>query len=221
MTRFDALYRNLFAVYGPQHWWPAQTDFEVIAGAVLTQNTAWTNVEHALLNLRKANALSASRILDLPSEQLSELLRPAGCHTVKSRRLQAVCEWLKCGGGSGRVDALSTSELRSSLLSVHGVGQETADAILLYAYGRPVFIVDTYARRLFSRTGLIRGEESYREIQTEVESSLGSTTQDYNEFHAVIVEHGKQACRKTPRCADCPIRYECRYSTHHSGAGSK
>lgn len=218
VTGFDSLYRGLVSVYGPQHWWPAQTTFEIIAGAVLTQNTAWTNVERALLNLREADVMNAGRILDLPEEELSDLLRPSGCYRVKSRRLRAICEWLRVHHRDDRIGECNTGELRRSLLSVHGVGSETADAILLYAFSRPVFVVDAYARRLFSRTGLISGKEACGEIQAQVELALGSATQDYNEFHALIVEHCKHACRKSPRCRDCPVREKCVYPSQHSGA---
>lgn len=218
MTGFGCLYRGLVAVYGPQHWWPAQTTFEIIAGAVLTQNTAWTNAERALSNLREADVMNADRILNLPEEELNELLRPSGCYRVKSRRLCAICEWLRVHNRDDRIGTRTTGELRRSLLSVRGVGPETADAILLYAFGRPVFVVDAYARRLFSRIGLITGKEACREIQAQVELTLDSATQDYNEFHALIVEHCKQACRKSPGCRDCLIRETCVYSSQHSGA---
>jgi endonuclease-3 related protein len=218
VTGFGCLYRGLVAVYGPQHWWPAQTTFEIIAGAVLTQNTAWTNVERALTRLRDADAMSAGRILGMPEAELNELLRASGCYRVKSRRLRAISEWLRAHCQDDRIGTRTTGELRRSLLSVHGVGPETADAILLYAFSRPAFVVDAYARRLFSRVGLIKGKETCREIQAQVELTLGSATQDYNEYHALIVEHCKQVCRKSPRCRDCPIREKCVYPSQHSGA---
>lgn len=221
MSRIARLYRGLHSAYGPQHWWPAQTVFEVIAGAVLTQNTAWRNVERALGNLRQAGVLSSVAILDLPPAQLSDLIRPSGCYRVKTRRLRAVCEWLVDGGGVDRISRLPTEELRDSLLRVHGVGQETADAILLYAFERPVFVVDAYARRLFSRVGLIHGGEPYGEIKTAVESGMGGVAQDYNELHALIVEHGKRSCLKQPRCSGCPLRDDCSYLSQPTGSKSQ
>lgn len=213
------LYRELFEAYGPQRWWPADTVFEVIAGAVLTQNTAWYNVERALGNLKRAHALSPDAILELPADELGALLRPSGCFRVKTRRLQSVCRWLRDRGGVESIGSVPTEALRHSLLRVHGVGEETADAILLYAFGRPVFVVDAYARRLFSRLGLIEGNETYRAIRSKVQSQMGDSAIDYNEFHALIVEHGKRACLKTPRCAGCPIPDGCSFRRESGRVG--
>ena len=213
----NELYMLLCKAYGPQHWWPALSVFEIIAGAVLTQNTSWRNVERALDNLKQAGALSADRILAMPPHALSALLRPSGCYNVKTRRLRAMCTWLVDNGlvdngGHAHLAAVGTSDLRGSLLSVHGIGQETADAILVYVFERPVFVVDAYARRLFSRAGFIQGKEPYQEIRALVETQMASDAADFNEFHALIVEHSKQACRKNPRCGACPIHHRCRYA---------
>ncbi len=208
----DALYRLLYKEYGPRHWWPAQSVFEIIAGAILTQNTAWRNVEHALVNLKQAHALSPDRILAMAPRVLSVLLRPSGCYNVKARRLRATCAWLVDNGGYARLATFGTSDLRDSLLSVHGIGQETADAILVYAFERPVFVADAYARRIFSRAGIIQGTESYQEIRTLVEAQMAPDGADFNELHALIVEHAKQSCRKNPRCGNCPIHHRCRYA---------
>jgi endonuclease-3 related protein len=205
------MYRTLYAAYGPQRWWPAQTMFEVIAGAVLTQNTAWTNVEKALSSLAQARALRPDVILEMPQGRLTALLRPSGCYNVKARRLRSVCAWLEEEGGLDRLSHLPTHDLRESLLGVHGVGEETADAILLYAFERPVFVVDAYARRLLSRMDIVRGTEPYAEIQKAVASEMGSAARDYNELHALIVEHGKRACGRKPRCAPCILRQQCPY----------
>ena len=216
MTNVCRLYLRLDAVYGPQHWWPAKSVFEVVAGAVLTQNTSWRNVEKALVNLRKVRAMSPGRILGLPFEELAALIYPSGFYRVKTQRLRAVCAWLEDNGGSRQLAMLPTDELRASLLSVHGVGAETADAILLYAFQRPVFVVDAYARRLFSRVGIIRGPESYDDIRAIVESEMDGSAPDFNEFHALIVEHGKRTCRKKPRCGNCRIRGCCNYPSRGS-----
>jgi endonuclease-3 related protein len=216
LLAIDELYRLLLKEYGPQHWWPAQSIFEIFAGAILTQNTAWRNVERALDNLKQAGALSPDQILAMRPHALSELLRPSGCYNVKTRRLRAMCTWLVDNGlvNNGEyayLATLGTSDLRDSLLSVHGIGQETADVILVYAFERPVFVVDAYARRLFSRAGLIQGKESYQEIRGLVETQMTPDAADFNELHALIVEHAKQTCRKNPRCDDCRAYRRCRY----------
>jgi endonuclease-3 related protein len=224
------LYRLLHEEYGPQRWWPAQSIFEIFAGAVLTQNTAWRNVERALDNLKQAGALSPNQILAMPHHALSALLRPSGCYNVKTRRLRAMCTWLMDNGlmdnglvnngGYAHLGTLGTSDLRGSLLSVDGIGQETADAILVYVFERPVFIVDAYARRLLSRAGIIRGKESYQEIRTLVEKQMAPDAADFNELHALIVEHAKQTCRKNPRCDVCMIYRRCRYPIDNNEPGS-
>ena len=151
--RLRAVYRRLLARHGPQHWWPAGTPFEVIVGAVLTQNTAWTNVERAIANLDAAGALSGEGLLALDHERLAALLRPSGYFNVKASRLRAVCAWYVARGGHARLRHWPTRRLRDALLGLHGVGPETADDILLYAFGRPVFVIDAYTRRLFLAAG--------------------------------------------------------------------
>jgi len=207
----NELYQLLWEEYGPQHWWPAQSNFEIMVGAVLTQNTAWRNVEHALTNLKQARVLTPERILATPQHELSELLRPSGCYNVKAHRLRALCQWLVDNGGHAYLNCRSTRELRDALLSVHGVGEETADAIILYAFERPVFVVDAYTKRLLSRVGLIQGKEKYLTLQSLVAEQLGPNTVDFNEFHALIVEHVKRSCQKVPHCRECQIRHRCSY----------
>lgn len=203
------IYSRLRKNYGAQAWWPAQSRFEIMVGAVLTQNTAWTNVEHAIGNLKTAGALTPAKIVDLPIQTLAGLLRPSGCYNVKSKRLRSLCRWLLDQGGHTRLDRVATPQLRASLLAVHGIGPETADAILLYAFTRPVFVVDAYTRRLFSRVGRIDGDESYAEIQCLFESKMKPEAADFNEYHALIVAHGKAVCRSTPRCKQCCLRPGC------------
>jgi endonuclease-3 related protein len=196
--------------YGPQDWWPGDSAFEIAAGAVLTQNTAWTNVEQALARLRTAGLLDPAAIVDLPLDALAQCIRPAGCFNVKARRLAALCRfWLDKGGERG-LARLATGELRSALLAVHGVGPETADDILLYAFGRPVFVVDAYTRRLFGRLGLARGDEGYEALRRSVETAVGRDPGALNELHALIVRHGKQACRPRPLCPRCCLQPYCR-----------
>ena len=207
--RLRAVYRRLHARYGPQHWWPARTPFEVVVGAVLTQNTAWSNVERAIANLDAAGALTPKALLALPPPALAALLRPSGYFNVKAGRLRAVCAWYADQGGHPRLRRWSTARLRAALLGLHGVGPETADDILLYAFGRPVFVIDAYTRRLFARLGLVDGDEPYSALSTGFERALGGDAPLFNEYHALIVRHAKEACRPRPRCAGCCLRRLC------------
>jgi len=216
MTRSDpwlAPYRLLLARHGPQHWWPGETPFEVMVGAVLTQNTAWTNVERAIASLKAADALNCAAILALADAELAALIRPAGYFNVKAGRLKALCRFLTERGVAERPQELSgqggLAELRRELLAVHGVGEETADSILLYALGQPSFVVDAYTRRAFARLGLLTGAESYREVQQHFEHHLPRELALYNEYHALIVRLGKDHCRPKPRCTDCPLNSIC------------
>jgi endonuclease-3 related protein len=207
--RLLAVFRALHAAYGPQDWWPGETPFEVMVGAVLTQNTAWVNVERALARLTGRIALTAEAILSLPVDELAELLRPVGYFNVKARRLRTFCaDFLRHGGLDGLATA-STADLRHRLLAIHGVGAETADDMLLYAFDRPVFVVDAYTRRIFSRLGALGGDEGYETIRHGFERALGPDTALFNEYHALIVRHGKDVCRTRPRCVDCCLRALC------------
>ncbi len=203
------VYERLLAAYGPQHWWPGETPFEVMVGAVLTQNTAWRNVERAIANLVGADVLEPARIAGLPAAELAALIRPAGYFNVKARRLQAFCRFVVDAGGVEALARLPTPVLRHRLLAVHGVGPETADDILLYAFGRPVFVVDAYTRRLFARLGLARGDEDYEALRAGVERAFGADAALFNELHGLIVQHAKAACAKVPRCAGCCLRRRC------------
>lgn len=207
--RLRALHDRLLARYGPQHWWPGDSPFEIMVGAVLTQNTAWTNVERAIDNLRRADALDPARILQLPSERLAELLRPSGYFNVKASRLKHFCAWYLEAGGWDALRERETQDLRAALLAVHGIGPETADDILLYAFERPVFVIDAYTRRLFARQGLIAGDEGYEVLRRACERALGEDVALYNEFHALIVAHAKAHCRPRPVCTACPVRRGC------------
>ncbi|MCU0841191.1 MAG: hypothetical protein MUC79_05655 [Thiobacillaceae bacterium] len=206
-------YRLLRDAYGPQHWWPGETPFEVMVGAVLTQNTAWTNVERAIANLKAGGALSAPALLALPDAALAELIRPAGYFNVKARRLKALCAFLEDRGVADDPvrlrDLGSLPQLREQLLAVHGVGEETADSILLYALGLPVFVVDAYTRRVFTRLGLLGGKEGYAAIQRAFMDRLPAQARLYNEYHALIVRLGKDVCRPRPRCGECPLARRC------------
>jgi endonuclease-3 related protein len=198
------IYDRLLAAYGPAGWWPGDSAFEIMVGAVLTQNTAWANVEKAIANLRSANLLSPQAIIDTRSTRLAKLIRPSGYFNVKTKRLRALCHWVIDQGGIDNIHTLSTAELRAALLEVHG-----------YAFRRPVFVIDTYTRRIFSRLGLITGAEDYEGLRESFEVALGEDTSLYNEYHALIVRHAKEACRKKPLCQGCCLAPVCSY-----GAGT-
>lgn len=203
---FQAWYRRLLSAYGPQHWWPAETPFEVMVGAVLTQNTAWGNVEQAIARLKQALELTPEHLLTLTEQQLAEYIRPSGYFNIKARRLRNLCQFIVQQGGEGALRQQPTDRLREALLSVNGVGPETADDILLYAFERPVFVIDAYTRRLFSRLGLIEGSEGYEQLRRGVETEFGPDVEAFNEFHALIVRHAKRHCSVRPRCEGCCIR---------------
>ena len=206
--RLAALYRSMHTALGPQGWWPGRTRFEVIVGAILTQNTAWTNVAQALANLRRARVLTPARLASLPRDRLAALIRPAGYYNIKAARLRHFLRYL----GSRyrlRLDRMLTrqpSRLRQELLAVSGIGPETADSILLYAGKIPAFVVDAYTRRILSRHGLIASDASYDAVQVLLMRSLPPSAALYNEYHALLVAVGKTFCRPTPRCAGCPLR---------------
>jgi endonuclease III related protein len=195
--------------YGPQHWWPADSPFEVMVGAILTQNTAWSNVERAILGLRQANLLHPQGLAEAEPARVAEYIRPAGYFNVKARRLQSFCRYLLETGGESALARLDTDALRHQLLAVHGVGPETADDILLYAFQRPVFVVDAYTRRLFGRLGLCATDVPYESLRLGVEQALRGGHALYNELHALIVRHAKEHCRKRPACGGCPVGSRC------------
>lgn len=200
------VFAALFRKWGPQHWWPGRTRLEIMVGAVLTQNTAWTNVEKAIRRLRKERALSLERLRSAPLPVLAEWIRPAGYYRVKARRLKALMEAISASSGTVRkFFSQDTATLRAALLSVPGVGPETADSILLYAGQRPVFVVDAYTRRMLVRHGWIEPRATYDEIASLFVRELPRSVRVYNEFHALIVRLGKTHCRAKPLCAGCPL----------------
>lgn len=205
---FDSLYRD----YGPQHWWPGDTPFEIMVGAVLTQNTAWTNVEKAIAVLKQNRCLHPQRIVDTRHQRLAAWLKPVGYFNIKAKRLKNFCRWYLQAGGLSALSHLETRPLRHGLLSVNGVGPETADDILLYAFERPVFVVDAYTRRLFSRLGFVQGEEGYEELRGLFEQKLAREPEPvllFNEYHALIVRHAKDICKTRPVCGACCLRRRC------------
>ena len=206
-----AIYQSLLCSYGPQNWWPGESPFEIIVGAVLTQNTAWINVERAILNLKAGGVLELNRMLSLDEPRLAELIRPAGYFNVKSRRLMNLCRFISNRGGVNALDTLETGLLRRELLTVNGVGPETADDILLYAYHRPVFVIDAYTRRIFSRLGLISGDESYETLRLGFQQALGLNVRIFKEYHGLIVHHAKYFCNRAPQCEACCLRKKCQH----------
>lgn len=203
------IYQQLLQHYGPQHWWPAESAFEVMVGAILTQNTAWSNVEKAIANLRAHDKLDAAAIAATRKDHLANWLRPSGYFNVKTARLKHFCHWYEHAGGFSRLSQTASEELREMLLSVNGVGPETADDILLYAFERPVFVIDAYTRRLFARLQLFTGNESYDTLRMAIESALGSDVALFNEYHALIVRHAREVCRSNPRCGRCVLFDHC------------
>ena len=203
------LHDGMLAAYGPQQWWPADSDFEIAVGAVLTQNTNWSNVEKALAQLKQAEALSLDGIRALPQAQLAELIRPSGYYNVKAKRLRNLCDYLDAVGGLQALRELPVADAREGLLSVNGVGAETADDILLYALDLPVFVIDTYTRRLLSRHALATGDEAYDSLRLGFERVLPPEPQLFRQYHALIVTHAKEACRKAPVCAGCALQASC------------
>ena len=201
---------RLAAAYGPQEWWPARDRFEMMAGALLVQRTTWRNTAAALAALRRAGALSPETLARLPIAELEPLVRPAGTLRMKAARLQAMAQWYVDSGGWKRLAARSTPELRTELLDLSGIGAETADDILVYAFERPVFVVDAYARRILSRYGWAEGDEPYARLSETVAHAIGRDAALLGEFHALLVEHGKRHCRATPRCGGCPLAVQCR-----------
>ena len=211
--RLLEVYERLFAAYGPQRWWPGETPFEVIVGAILTQSAAWANVEKAIGNLKAAGALSPQGLRRLSEEELARLIYPSGYFNAKARKLKAFVSLLfeRFGGDPDRLLAAPAAELRPLLLATHGIGPETADSILLYAAGQPVFVIDAYTRRLCSRLGLAptRRGDTYDAWQRLFMDALPSDAPLFNEYHALIVRHGKEVCRRRPRCPECPLLSVC------------
>ena len=201
------VYQRLLAAFGPQGWWPGDTPLEIVLGAVLTQNTSWKNVEKALENLRQADLLDLDALAGLPTEELAEIIRPAGYYRVKAKRLKNLLAFIheRYEGSLELMFTSSLGTLREELLAVSGIGPETADSILLYAGGLPTFVVDAYTARVFKRHGWIEPEADYHAIQEHFTSSLPEEVALFNEYHALLVEVGKSYCKKTPQCEACPL----------------
>lgn len=202
-----AVFQQLFNSYGPQNWWPGESPLEVMAGAVLTQNTAWSNVEKAIDNLRDAGLLQFDSLNAVSVEELAELIRPAGYYRQKAKRLRNLLDFITEAyqGSITEMVSCEKATLREQLLQVNGIGPETADSILLYAANLPSFVVDAYTVRIFTRHGWVEPEADYPDLQAYFEGCLETDVQLFNEFHALIVRVGKEFCKPTPKCEKCPL----------------
>jgi endonuclease-3 related protein len=207
----EEIFKCLFDRFGPLDWWPAETPFEVCVGAILTQNTAWSNVEKAICALKQAGIMSPDSLHGCDPEKLARLIRPAGYFNVKSRRLKDFTAWLSLNhhGSLERMFAGNWQKLRTELLQVRGIGPETADSILLYAGNKPSFVVDAYTRRLFRRLGLLPETAGYDQTRDLFMSTLPEDVRLFNEYHAQIVEQCKRFCRSKPLCSGCPLYDSC------------
>lgn len=193
---------------GPQQWWPGETPFEVVIGAILTQNTSWSNVEKAIKNLKAADRLSPNGIYELSTIELAQLIRPSGFFNVKAKRVKTFINWLfsRYEGDLSRMFRQDLQTLRDELLSVKGIGPETADSILLYAGNMPTFVVDAYTHRIFSRHGFISEESTYDEMKAFFEENLPEDVRLFNEYHALLVQIGKRYCKPKKACEPCPLK---------------
>lgn len=200
---YQLIYNTLYEHYGPQGWWPAETPFEMMMGSILVQNTSWRNVDKAIANLKPF--LKPEAIDNLSIDELAQLIRPSGFFNIKATRIKSFMEWFKTNDYDIElIKKADRHQLRIELLSIKGIGPETADVILLYAFETPIFVVDAYARRIFYRLGY-NMPESYDTFRKRVEKELPGDLVLYNEFHALVVEHAKEHCKATPICTGCPL----------------
>ena len=201
------IYHLLFDRFGPQHWWPGQTQFEIITGAILTQNTSWPNVEKAITNLKSAHLLTPEKLYHLDTARLAELIRPAGYFNIKAKRLKSFLNWLFCNynGRLENLQNLNTNHFRDQLINIKGIGPETADSILLYAFNRVAFVVDAYTARIVTRHGLIEPAADYEQLRELFQSNLPPAPQLFNEYHALLVKLGKDFCKTKAKCTGCPL----------------
>lgn len=206
-NKLETIYASLHRSFGPQHWWPGETPLEIAVGAILTQNTNWTNVEKAIQNLKSNKVLSARALHALAPAALAALIRPAGYYHVKTGRLKNFIGFLvaEYRGSVKLMKREALPVIRKKLLTVNGIGQETADSILLYALGLPVFVIDAYTRRILSRHGILNHDLPYETYQHLFHSGIRNNARLFNEYHALLVRLGKDFCRTTARCDGCPL----------------
>jgi endonuclease-3 related protein len=202
------IFKKLLSQYGPREWWPARTRFEVIVGAILTQNVTWKNAKKAVDNLKKAGLLSAAAIASARHEEIAEKIISSRYYNQKAKKLKNFSLFLmnKYSGSLNKLFSVKMEDLRQELLNIKGIGKETADCILLYAGGMPSFVSDAYTKRFLERYGLLKGMETYDDIRDFFMQDLPKDVYLYNEYHALIVHHGHSVCRSKPNCQDCPVR---------------
>ncbi|MBN1377072.1 endonuclease [Candidatus Woesearchaeota archaeon] len=229
MNYFEQIYHILINKYGPQFWWPVTSQNKVIPeykkkdsltekqkteimfGAILTQNTSWKNTEKAIVNLNKNDLIDIDKILEINVTELANLIKSSGYFNQKAKKLKNICLFLK-ENPVNELERLKITDLRKKLININGIGKETADSIILYAFNKPIFVIDAYTKRLFSRSGLCRKDVSYDELQELFHSNLEKNAELFNEYHALIVEHCKEFCRKKPLCKECFLKEICRYT---------
>ncbi len=210
---FIDIYKVLRRRFGFLDWWPGNTPDEILIGAILTQNTSWKNVEKAITNLKRSHLLSVPNMSRARTSIIERCIRPSGYYRQKAQRLKKVCEYILENYGSlGKFLGKESAELREELLSLKGIGLETADSIILYAAEKPVFVIDAYTRRIVGRIYGEKEEKEYNVLQQRIQNSIPKDTGLYNDFHAQIVELGKNYCRKKPLCRDCPLLRICDFS---------
>lgn len=207
MDKLLEIYQKLYHTFGPQHWWPGDSPFEIAIGTILTQNTNWANVERAIENLKTKKVLNSASIYKMKTERLASLIRPSGYFNIKARRLKSFINFMTSEycGSLKKMKKEEIHTIRIKLLNVHGIGPETADSILLYAMDKPVFVIDAYTKRVLSRHNIIKHDASYDHVQNLFHSALEKDAVLFNEYHALFVKLGKRYCRKIPLCRGCPL----------------
>ena len=220
MAIVKTIYKRLLQSYGPQLWWPAETEFEVMVGAVLTQHTSWTNVEKSITSLNKKNALHIEAIMQMPETELSTLIRPSGFHRVKAKTLISLATLIheQYDGSVEKLKKLPSNKKRIILLGVKGIGPETADDILLYALKEPCFVIDEYTKRIFKRVGKTPNNGSYNSWQKMLDKEFKGSLNEMREYHALLVVLGKNHCKSDPNCTGCPLVDICVYGSSHMSA---
>jgi len=225
MSKLQKIYDVLLEEFGPQGWWPVTKEgklvprydsgpkngkqqFEVVVGAILTQNTSWANVEKAIFNLNKAKLIDAEKLLETDEKKLASLIKPAGYYNQKAKKLKNVAVFF---AANKDIFKLKVPLMREKLLAVNGIGPETADSIILYAANKPIFLIDAYTKRIMFRLGFCKEDVKYDELQKLFMNNLPKDAKIFNEYHALLVEHAKIYCRKKPNCIDCILRRNCNY----------
>jgi len=214
------IYDLLYDRYGPQYWWPGETRDEIIIGAILTQNTNWKNVEKAIENLKSKNLLTLTALRNAEIKEIAQCIRPSGYYNQKTTRLQEIAKFFH-ENGLQSLGALSIANMRKELITLKGIGPETADSILLYAFEKPVFVIDTYTTRIFQRLGFFPDGISYDEAQNFFMQNLQENIELFNEFHALFVRHAKEYCQKNPYCAKCVLLKKCKFENKNHDLNKK